>query len=116
VKSIVEEIKDLNELKQTVIALKKNVEDLSGNIKEITSKKAKKNDIIEDEQIDFDLNKDGKISPIEIMLVKLIQKISEKQQETSVKNQHTGLYMLIATLLFLALQVILAAFGMQVSF
>lgn len=114
-KIIGEEIKDLSDLKQNVINLKKDFKSISENLEAIKSKKVKKNDTIGNDKLDYDINKDGKISPIEIMLVKTIQAIASKQQDTSAKNQHTSLWMLISTLLFLALLVILQAFGMQVS-
>ncbi len=112
---IADAFKDLNDLKETVVSLKNDVQSIVKNFSKTTNKTTQKTNEIDENNIDYDLNKDGKISPIEIMLVKTIQAISSKQQDASTKNQHTALYMLISILLFLALQVILAAFGMQVS-
>ena len=118
--NIAEQFKDLNELKETVVGLVNNVASLTENIKKLTEKasdvniKKKSNEDYYNE--DFDLDKDGKVTPLEIMVVKTLQTIATSQQKTFIKGQKNSLWMLLATLAFLSLQVIFGAFGIQLSF
>jgi hypothetical protein len=106
VKIIAEDIKDLNELKQIVVDLKNSVKEISEDIK--TTK-------VENDS-DYDLNNDGKVTSLEMMVVRTLQSIASNQQKTFISGQKISLWMLISTLTFLAFQVIFGAFGIQLPF
>lgn len=114
--NIAEEIKDLNELKEIVIDLVNNVKLITENVKELSENAPDGKNSNEDYNEDYDLNKDGKTTPLEIMVVKTLQTIATSQQKTFIQGQKTSLWMLLATLAFLSLQVIFAALGIRVSF
>ena len=117
--NIAEQFKDLNQLKETVVGLVNNVASLTENIKKLTEKASDvniKKKSKEDYNEEFDLDKDGKVTPLEIMVVKTLQTIATSQQKTFIKGQKNSLWMLLATLAFLSLQVIFGAFGIQLSF
>jgi hypothetical protein len=132
---IIVEIKDLAELKEIVSGLvldkeqnkdiKNIVTTLAGqvgsltdNVKKIITEKGSDVKVkakSEVNEVDYDLDQDGKVTSLEIMVVRTLQTIATSQQRTFIKGQKNSLLMLVATLVFLSLQVIFAAFGIPLS-
>ncbi len=104
-----ENIMNLKDLSDTVSTLKKDMKDLTSNIKDITlALKDSKNKPISNSSnssnSDMDLNGDGTVSKIEVMVVKTLQSVAEK-------TQRNNIYTLGLVLGFLLLSAILAHFG-----
>jgi len=95
------EIKDLNDLKNKVINLSKDVKNLTDGLSNLKNK-IKEDDLI---TIDPDLNADGKISPGEMITYKIFKTIIEKTQK------HALLTNLMIAILFLV-SVILPVLGL----